>query len=1274
MRCPLCPCSCVSLPLLLVPLLLLPGCADETGRPGKSRPDPEDTAPARDAGGADDLGPAADTGPTADDTGPPADLGPEDQEDQGEPGDGQAGDILPQPDGAGIDGGAPDTGLPPSGHCGPCTTDADCDLFLSCATGDDGERFCTSTCLGPARCPAGYECRARPGGPSLCFPYNGCDDPCLKLACPAGEFCSPRTGTCRTPREGLCEPCARDEECGSPADLCMGNPYTGESFCTMRCAGQRDCPDGYLCLILLDGNAQCYPSLATCHDPCVDARCPEGSYCVPAAGGRCMTPDQVVCAGPCMTAQQCGAAENMCISFPDQPAHCGRPCSNGRCETDEDCGAQGLRCEYGMCSGCQADEQCPPQTVCQWERCYSDCPEGTFCADVVDQAGNVVSSQCAPSDMECESDHLGEPCGADHPGACGGMNSECTDPVHAGVCTRRCSWDSDCPTDWRDCRQVGPSTSLCFPEPRRGPDRCGLPDGAVNELGVGQHCTGAPGECPEGMSCWFSGEFEQTRQLCTRPCSGAGAPPEECGSGASCVFMAGAQSWYCLPEECRCLEALGPGQRHLLREAIGPFIYPCSLGQSDRELGLAPAEIRDINLVRRSQQLGLRHAAAALATARAQQDAVDAALAGAAPLGDAMRAAAAALDLQVAAEPEPLAVPEEEPLVAGLAALFTAGGLEPDLPALRDAVAPLPAALQEEVAPLLFAIARAAELREQALLALQDTADPEGYARVMYEIATALLALRRDELSRPLTADLLLGFLDHGLGYAELVEAGLVLAAAVDGLDRQRLAGLAGFSFGLDTPLGWVILADAGDQQHDPQLPQYRGPIALLLDTGGNDTYRVPAGANAGPEQPAALCIDLGGDDQYLYRVQDDPHDAGLLPSDGGGRLPVEEFQGDDLPGPFSLSEVARQGAGRLGVGILADYGGGSDRYRSLRFSQGAGAMGVGALLDDGGDDVYEAEAFAQGAATFGIGLLLDLGGRDSYRTWTLAQGMGGPMGLGLLADAAGDDSYLAEPGIPADGQGGEGAAPLYPTADDPGRANASRSQGAGVGYRHPEEGSRLHLAGGIGLLFDREGADSYQADTQAQGMGWWWGAGVLADRQGDDQYDLRGVGQACGAFFGLGLLVEGDGADRYDLRAVQPPLYAVLGTASDWGVALLLERGGNDQYAGPAASLGVGLANGIGILLERGGDDVYQASDLLTLGHAAAADDVDSVRRNGRTLGIFVDAGGSDVYQREDLPGPQPPPISLPGSDRRWEQSTNQDVFWEQGRGIDGEGWCGVP
>ncbi|MEE3110305.1 MAG: hypothetical protein VX323_09700, partial [Pseudomonadota bacterium] len=197
-------------------------------------------------------------------------------------------------------------------------------------------------------------------------------------------------------------------------------------------------------------------------------------------------------------------------------------------------------------------------------------------------------------------------------------------------------------------------------------------------------------------------------------------------------------------------------------------------------------------------------------------------------------------------------------------------------------------------------------------------------------------------------------------------------ASLAQGVDEAALEALIGFKgglqFSLKTPHGWILLRGSGDDLYDPYLDdRLQEPILLLIDLGGDDTYRIPAGATSGPDHGLSLHLDLGGNDSYHYEEFGSPYDLeGLLPSDEAGR-----HEGDEFWGPFSLSSVARQGSGILGYGFLVDLGGGADEYRSLRYGQGFGAFGVGLLYDDGGDDRYTLEAAGQGAGVGGLGLLI---------------------------------------------------------------------------------------------------------------------------------------------------------------------------------------------------------------------------------------------------------------------------------------------------------------
>ena len=270
------------------------------------------------------------------------------------------------------------------------------------------------------------------------------------------------------------------------------------------------------------------------------------------------------------------------------------------------------------------------------------------------------------------------------------------------------------------------------------------------------------------------------------------------------------------------------------------------------------------------------------------------------------------------------------------------------------------------------------------------------------------------DLTDPAIKALLSRTFDEGA----LVAGAARLAAAIEEIDWAKVAGDKGFSFDVQTPIGRVVVHGGGDDTYEDDDAD---AIALLVDTGGKDTYRKPVGAVGGAqvvgEAPGtrinvAVAIDLGGEDLYAYAEEPDPLDnvkdkaAGpimRLPSDLDGRH--RRVNADDY-GPITLSDQVRQGGARLGYGMLFDLGKDADHYRSLRMSQGFGVAGVGVLYDAGGDDLYEGEAGVQGSAVFGVGLLLDAGGSDTYRTYADSQGFAYVRAVGLLYDGGGSDKY----------------------------------------------------------------------------------------------------------------------------------------------------------------------------------------------------------------------------------------------------------------------------
>jgi len=323
------------------------------------------------------------------------------------------------------------------------------------------------------------------------------------------------------------------------------------------------------------------------------------------------------------------------------------------------------------------------------------------------------------------------------------------------------------------------------------------------------------------------------------------------------------------------------------------------------------------------------------------------------------------------------------------------------------------------------------------------------------------------------------------------------------------------------TPMGKVIVGGAG-----PNV--YTEDAALILDLGGDDLYLNNAGGTR-PGMPVALVIDWGGNDHYLGR---------------------ENFS---------------QGAGVLGVGFLIDLGG-DDTFVSLEGSQGAGFWGVGVLYHGDGNGIFSASRFSQGMGQMGLGLLMNRKGDDRYLCSYGGQGLGLLNGAGLLIDEAGNDFYQL---------GG-----LEPDFRDPAKATQSFGQGFGLGVRAEKEMNGA--PGGLGMLIDKEGNDTYIADYFAQGASYYYGLGILDDRAGDDQYLSGRYSQGAGIHSSIGVLIDRRGNDFY---------YASFGVAQgmghDYGVGYLEDDRGDDRYQGGVLVQGAATNGGLGILIDPRGTDL---------------------------------------------------------------------------------------
>ncbi len=393
------------------------------------------------------------------------------------------------------------------------------------------------------------------------------------------------------------------------------------------------------------------------------------------------------------------------------------------------------------------------------------------------------------------------------------------------------------------------------------------------------------------------------------------------------------------------------------------------------------------------------------------------------------------------------------------------------------------------------------------------------------------------------------------------------------------------------TQLGLATIAVVTGVNMSKQLIQTRqkseipaSPIEIqtrwgkaIIGTGGTDIFG-----------DAKIIIDPGGDDFYIG-----DNSAGVV---GKGIFGVTiDCAGDDHYD--SRKSVFTLASGIFGAGILADISG-NDIYMSGHYGQAAGLFGSGILIDYDGEDSYHAGVFAQGAANFGIGALIDLNGNDSYYSYAYAQAFSGPMGFGLLLDFDGADNYFS---------GGKYShAPLCPFDYH------SFSQGFSIGWR-PD------VSGGIAMLLDNKGNDTYTCGVYGQGSSYWYSLGLLIDNYGNDIHNSVYYPQGSGIHLSIGALVDRGGDDIYISR--QGP---GQGAAHDWGVGFFSDYSGKDMYAIDGGN-GCALTNSFTLFIDRNGDDMYSKryDRSINFGYSGSA-------RGTGGLSFFLDLEGQDKYNDE--------------------------------------------
>jgi hypothetical protein len=1163
----------------------------------------------------------------------------------------------------------------PLGLCGqPCVFDDQCGgaddrcVFLRAT----GERVCGQVCIsdeetGEHDCPEDYFCariNAEEGEFFQCVPeILTCVDRCSDVVCEESQVCDPFSGFCTT-RLGQCDlGCDNNALCGETNDdICLSfrDNADNESFCALGCDDAFDCPINYFC-----GNINgrprgaCVPIDLTCIDRCRGLECPEGTNC-DVRQGECVVSELGLC-DDCgeLDDPSCGGQMDRCLNLGD-PA--GVICSEDCTETGE-CPNEGYRCVIlrnstlrvcipigGDCLRCQV----------------VDCDGGTTCNPLTGECvAPAISCNdegcenrfvCNPDNGECEL--IGEACTFETRFDCFGPVRKCsaTRPGQEGVCAVICGDDDDCPTGAPHCTDLYRVGELCVPDGLGGPTTCGntAPDG----VGVGRPCgAGVAARCPQDAPECIQGIDAGTPGFCSASCQ----VDADCGGQGTCQALRGRQGQWCTPPNCLCLAGneVSREDRDILQEALDEHgLGRCSFSLNPFHQGFLDPEIPGAPL--RPEYVG-SFAAQPLSSIAAGQilgDELATASVGARPTRDALIIAAARAGYILEARDPDFPIPDElPPLVEGLRRVTEAAGGEFDIAEVNGVVDDVPIDLQDKLAQILFAASEVIVARQGAVEAVGLTPTE---VDALFTSIPYLFLIPPDGVTPPNLDDPAVLATLEDLDLQPLFQATADLAAVIEAASLTSNPDYDAVSISLETPVGAIIIGAAGDTVWDRTEP-----IAVAVDVSGNDRWSGAAGATATATQPLGLVIDLGGDDVYGYTEVPNARDTDAwLPSDAGGRLDPE------LPvqashGPISLSDSGRQGSGRLGAGLLYDLGDGDDRYTSLRMSQGVGILGVGVLFDGGGNDIYTVEAFGQGAGLLGIGVFLDRGGDiDRMRIWHAGQGFGTARGVGIAIDTGGDNVWLAEPATGI-------ADVLYFSFPDRGQSNQNLAQGMGAGLFPPDQRfpDRQPMGGGMGVLFDLDGDDTYTVGTYGIGAGVHHGMGFFIDAGGADVYVARYGAVGFGHTVGVGTFLELGGDDVYlvDGRVIS----SMLGHGSQLGAGVFTDFFGDERYQVPSTSGGVGTQNGAGVFFDLGGADDHTALSLNTWGYAAAQfEDETDPRRDLPTYGLFIDASQSeDIYTRIDLEDPEPPLI---GDDLTWTQRANPDLDSELGVGIDGDGLTG--
>ena len=445
----------------------------------------------------------------------------------------------------------------------------------------------------------------------------------------------------------------------------------------------------------------------------------------------------------------------------------------------------------------------------------------------------------------------------------------------------------------------------------------------------------------------------------------------------------------------------------------------------------------------------------------------------------------------------------------------------------------------------------------------------------------------------------------------------------------------------------------------------YTEDEALLIDTGGHDTYLNSAGGAAflppggAGYIPVSVNVDLDGGDDYAPSAQtlqaDQAADGGALYGVGiavaGGddtfnaSLPLlEAYQPAYPQGVFS--DVATQGAGIAGTGLLFELNGSNSFSVNVDPPPPNSYDILNQIIAQGASFFGCATGPGNGSAACALGMLADLGaGNDSYsvdggavdadpsleqpttpadqqpftfENMVLAQGAGGFESQGLLYSEGATNSYSAH------GTVSNHVATYYPSFTSALGTSRLDLQAQGSDAEELSNGSLGMLldvgTGDTTYTIDGEGSGIVSVNVVGQGAAVFnGGTGVLEDDGGTNSFVarahvadavVRSVDDTCGcASAQASVSYYGDHDVETDVQGSTDAYPGELG--------LLWTASGNNTYVVDAqANLTVALHDEL--------STPTAPPSLQVMGYGLGY-----VRGQGASLGgVLVDQGGDDSYQ----------------------------------------------